>query len=160
MNHQEPFAGNKCFTKAGLAVGTTTTLTTANVQECTIGGKSVKKAATPNEATPTTDAITGAAFTGVAAGKACVFTLCRDISGALKAIQGQIVDLVNAEIVLGPWYGPDSKDLAPIGSVLVKCATGAATWTFGSSNFSGPPSNVTFTFTDFAGGMPARPQAA
>lgn len=160
MNHQEPFAGNKCFTKAGLAVGSTTTLTTANAQECAIQGEAVKKAATSNEATPTTDYFTGAAFTGIRAGQAGVFTICRNAAGDMKVIQGQIVDLVNGDIVLGPWYGPDHKDLAPIGSVLVKCATGASTWTFGSSNFSGPPSNVTFAFTDFVGGMPARPQAA
>jgi hypothetical protein len=158
MNHQEPFGGNKCNTKAGLAVGTTTTLTTGNIQECSIRGEAVKKAATSNEATPTTDAITGAAFIGVAPSKACVFTLCRDAAGALKAIQGQIVDLVGGALVLGPWYGPDSPDLAPIGSVLVTCGSTASTWTFGASNFSGPPTGVTFAFTDFVGGMPARPQ--
>ncbi len=160
MIHQEPFGGNKCNTKAGLAVGTTTTITTANIQECSIRGEAVKKAATSNEATPTTDYITGAAFLGVAPSKACVFTLCRNAAGELKAIQGQIVDLVGGAIALGPWYGPDHPDLAPIGSVLVTCGSTASTWTFGTSNFSGPPTGVTFAFTDFVGGMPARPQAA
>ena len=160
MNHREPFGGNKCFTKAGLAAGTTTTLTTANAQECVIQGKAVKKAATSNEATPTTDVVTGAAFAAVPPSKACVFTLCRDAAGALKAIQGQIVDNIGGNLVLGPWYGPDLPTVAPIGSVLVKCASNASAWTFGSSNFSGPPTGVTFVFTDFAGGVPPRPQVS
>lgn len=160
MKHMEPFGGNKCNSKAGLAVGTTTTLTTGNIAECSIRGKAVKKAATSNMATPTTDAVTGAAFTGIAPSKYGVFVICLDASGNLKAVQGQISDLVGGNIVLGPWYGPDSPDLVPIGAVLVKCASNASTWTFGSSNFSGPPTGVTFTFTDFVGGMPARPQAA
>lgn len=160
MNHTKLFGGNACSTKAGLAVGTTTTLTTGNAQECNIQGKAVKVAATSNEATPTTDAITGNTFTGVRASQACVFTICRNAAGAMRVIQGQIVDLVGGNIVLGPWYGPDSKDLAPIGSVLVKCASNASTWTFGASNFSGPPTGVTFTFTDFSGGVPTRPQTS
>jgi hypothetical protein len=161
MNHQEMFGGNTCTTKAGLGVGTTTTLTTANIQQTSIKGISYSKAATSNEATPTTDAVTGAAFLPVAANKACVFTLCRDSSGGLKAIQGQIVDNPTVGgVVHGPWYGPDLTTLAPIGSVLVKCASTASTWTFGSSNFAGPPTGVTFSFEDWAGGVPPRPRAS
>lgn len=161
MKHMEPFGGNKCFTKAGLAVGTTTTLTTGNIQQTSIKGVSYSKATTSNEATPTTDAVTGAAFVGVQANKACVFTLCRDSGGNLKAIQGQIVDNPTVGGVgHGPWYGPDLNTLAPIGSVLVKCASTASTWTFGASNFSGPPTGVTFSFEDWSGGVPPRPRAS
>lgn len=158
VDHQKPFGGNEAFTKAGMAAGTTTTLTTANAQQFSIKGKSYLKAATSNEATPTTDAVTGSAFTAITAGKAGVFTICRDAAGALKVIQGQIVDLVNGAIGHAPWFGPESIDLAPIGYIIVKAATGAAAWTFGSSNLNGPPSNVTITYVDCAGGLPPRPQ--
>lgn len=159
MFHQEN--ANKCFTKVGLAAGTTTTLTSANAAQFSIMGKSYLKAAASNEATPTTDAITGAAFTPVVAGKGCVFTVFRDVNGALKVGQGQIVDLSPlGQFVHAPWFCPQDNALAPVGYILVKCATGASAWTFGSSNLAGPPSNVTFTFVDCAGGMPARPQAS
>lgn len=159
MLHHEN--ANKCFTKAGLAAGTTTTLTTANAQQVSIGNKSYLKAATSNEATPTTDAITGAAFKAVDPLKGCVFTINRDAAGAMKVVQGQIVDLSPlGQFVHGPWFGPQANELAPIGYVLVKVGSTGSAWTFGSSNFSGPPTGVTFTFVDCANGMPARPQIA
>ena len=158
MKHEEPFGGNRCFTNAGLAVGTTTTLTSANAMQCSIRGKAVLKAAATNEATPTTDAHTGAAFTPVRTSQAGIFTLCRDASGNLKVIQGQIVDLVGGEVPLGLWYGPDNPDLAPYGSVLVKVGSTGSAWTFGASNFAGPPTGVTFSFENWAGGVPARPR--
>lgn len=152
---------NKCFTKAGMAAGTTSTLTTANAQEFSIMGKSYKKAATSNEVTPTTDAITGAAFLPIAAGKGSVFSICRDVAGGLKVIQGQIVDLSPlGAFVHAPWFGPSSNDLAPIGYILVRAAVGAATWTFGTSNLTGPPSNVTIAYVDCVDGLPSRPQIA
>lgn len=150
---------NKAFTKAGMSAGTTTTLTTANAQEISIVGKSYKKAATSNEATPTTDAITGAAFIGVAANQGSVFTILRDSGGNLKVAQGQVVALNSlGQFVQAPWFAPSSNDLAPIGYILVKVASGGATWTFGSSNLAGPPANTTITYVDCAGGMPPRPQ--
>lgn len=159
MLHHEN--ANKCFTKAGLAAGTTTTLTSANAMQCSIGNKSILKAAASNEATPTTDALTGAAFLPIAAGYGGVFTVCRDAAGALKVIQGQVVALdASGQFIHAPWFGPQKNDLAPYGYILVKCATGATTWTFGSSNLSGPPANVTITYVDCANGMPPRPQIA
>jgi hypothetical protein len=159
MLHHEN--ANKCFTKAGLTAGTTTTLTSANAMELSIGNKSYKKAATTNEATPTTDALTGVAFLPITAGKGGVFTTCRDAAGALKVVQGQIVDLDPlGGFIHAPWFGPQKQELAPYGYILIKAATGAASWTFGASNLAGPPSNVTITYVDCANGMPGRPQIA
>ena len=150
---------NKCFTKAGLAAGTTTTLTTANIQQVSIMGKSIQKAATSNEATPTVDAITGLPFVALPAGKGSVFTINRDLAGALKVSQGQVVDLSpSGQFVSAPWFAPQDNALCPIGYILVKAQAGAATWTFGSSNLTGPPSNVAITYTDCANGLPPRPQ--
>lgn len=152
MFHQEN--ANKCFTKVGLAAGTTTTLTTANAAQMSIMGKSVLKAATSNQATPTTDVITGAAFTPITAGNTGVFTVFYNANGDLRIGQGQIV----ANGTLAPWFCPQDNALAPVGYILVRANTGAAAWTFGSSNLAGPPSNVVITYVDCANGMPARPQ--
>lgn len=157
MLHHEN--ANKSLTDAGLAAGTTTTLTTGGAQVYTIGNKVYTVAATSNEATPTLDAITGAAFKAIAAGYGGVFTVCRNAAGALKVVQGQVVALDPlGGFIHAPWFGPEDGDLAPIGYILVKAATGATTWTFGSSNLAGPPANVTITYVDCANGMPARPQ--
>lgn len=159
MFHQEN--ANKCYTKAGLAAGTTTTLTSANTMEFSIIGKSYKKTAATNEATPTTDIVTGNAFLPIAAGYGSVFTVFRNTSGALKVGQGQVVPLdANGAFINAPQFCPQLNDHAPYGYILVKAATGATTWTFGSSNLAGPPSNVTITYVDCTGGMPPRPQVS
>lgn len=149
-----------CTTKAGMSAGTTTTLTTANTQLYCIGGKAFTKAAASNEATPTTDAATGAAFVGVAAGYGSVYVICRDASAALKAVQGQVVALdASGNFVTAPQFPGVPDSLCPIGYIVVKAAAGASTWVFGSSNLAGPPSNVSFSFVDCMT-LPGRPQVS
>jgi hypothetical protein len=149
--------GNFSTTKAGLSAGTTTTVTTANTQLFSIRGKSYTKAGTSNEAAPTTDAASGAAFVGVTINKGCVFTICRDASANLKVVQGQIVDLDSgAGFVYAPQFGPQLDTLAPIGYLLIKVASNGSTWTFGSSNTSGV-TGVTYTWVD-VNLLPDRPQ--
>lgn len=152
--------GTVSTTKAGLAVGTTTTLTTANTQLYGIKGKGFTKAAVSNEATPTLDSNTGLAFVPIQINKGSVFVIARDAAGTLRATQGAIETLdVNAAFQNLPQmaYGPDT--LSYIGAVTVKVGTTGAAWTFGVSNFSGPPTGVAFVFTDFIGGIPDRPVA-
>ncbi len=142
----------RCNGKAALAVGTTTTLTSANAIDYEIKGKMYRKAAATNETTPTTDAVTGAAFTAVGVSKGCVFIACRDAAGALKVVQGQIVDLdaSNAYGKMKPLYGPVPDTLCPYSLIDVKVGSTGSAWTFGASNFAGPPTGVVFTFTDIA----------
>ena len=152
--------GTFCTTKAGLAVGTTTTLTTTATQLYDIKGVAYTKAAVSNEATPTLDSLTGVAFLPVPVGSGSEFTICRDSAGALKAVQGQIVTLdVNNAFVLRPQMAPIPDTICPIGCVTVKVGTTGANWTFGASNFAGPPTGVAFVFNDFIGGVPDRPVA-
>lgn len=156
MFQQETIA-NVCYSCAGLAAGATTTLTSANAVHYTIAGKGYTKAAASNEATPTTDINTGAAFVALAAGKGSVFTVFRNTSGDLKVGQGTVVDLdALGNFVNNPWFCPVPSDHAPVGYILVKAKTGATTWTFGSSNLAGPPSNVVITYVNATGGMPAK----
>ena len=96
MIPSQTLVSNFCTSKAGLAVGTTTTTTTANASLYCIAGKAYTAAGASNAATPTTDAVTGAAFTALALNKAGVFVICLDTSGALKIVQGGIVDYTDA----------------------------------------------------------------
>ena len=149
------------FTKAGLAVGTTTTLTTANTSNYAIRGKAYTAAGASNAATPTTDAVTGAAFLPIAVNKAGVFVICLDTSGALKVVQGSIVDYSDAGVfAVAPQFpGIPSDTLCPIGYELVKVISTGSTWTFGVSN-QASQTGITKVLVDVAGGMPDRPQVA
>jgi hypothetical protein len=145
-------------------VGTTTTLTTTNTQLYSLKGKAYTKAAVANEATPTTDVNTGAAFTAVGVSKGCVFVICRDSAGAMKVAQGTIVDLdgvagSNAFTNSLPQFPGLPDTVCPIGYVVVKVGTTGAAWTFGASNFAGPPTGVVFGFQDCFT-LPDRPQAS
>lgn len=146
------------FPPATLVAGTTTTLTTTGTTSYCIKGKAYDKTAITNGATPTTDAATGAAFTGIAANKGGVFTIGLDSAGAIKVTQGSIVDLNAAgAFIQAPQFGPCPDSVCPIGYLVVKVASGGATWTFGSSNLAGPPANTTLTFVRVVT-MPDRPQ--
>jgi hypothetical protein len=124
-----------CTTKAGLAVGTTTTMTTANTQLYAIKGKAYTKAGTSNEATPTLDSNTGVAFLPIGLNKAGVFVICRDSGGNLRAVQGQIVDYTDDGVFKdAPQFPVIPDSLCPIGYELVKVISTGSAWTFGASN--------------------------
>lgn len=149
MDYFQNVPAQLCTTKAGMAAGTTTTLTTANTQIFSLRGKAYSKAGTSNEATPTTDAVTGAAFLPISAGYGSVFVICRDSSGNLKVVQGQVAALdASNKFIVAPYFPPIPDALCPIGYITVLAGTGATTWTFGSSNLAGPPSNVVINYVD------------
>lgn len=144
---------------AGLAAGTTTTLTIANAIDFAIAGKAYLKAAASNIATPTTDVVTGAAFVAVPVGYCCAFNIMLDSSGALKVSQGkkQALDADN-NIIVAPLSPATPADLCRIGGLVIKVGSTGAAWTFGSSNLAGPPTGVTVTFIN--GDMPDRPKTS
>ena len=151
------------FSVAGLAAGTTTTLSTANTVQYSIGGKAYAKTAITNGATPTTDSATGAAFLGIKANKGGVFVICLDSSGNLKAVQGEITDLDSAgNFVVAPEFPANIPDtLCPIGYYIIKAgSTANATtgWILGSSN-SASVTGITYTLVDI-NVLPARPQVS
>lgn len=148
--------------KAGLAAGTTTTLTTGGTIQYAIKGKAYSVAKLTNGATPTTDYVTGAAFLGVKANKGSVFTVGFNAAGSLKVVQGSITDLDSSgAFVLAPQFGPIPNDFCPVGYIVIKAgSTADATtgWIFGSSNLSGV-TGITYTFVDGAQ-LPDRPQVS
>lgn len=152
--------GNYTTTKAGLAAGTTSTITTTAASLMAIGGKAYTKALAANAASPTLDARTGLAFTPVTANNGSVFTLGFNAAGTLQATQGDIKPLDSAALFTdAPQFATAPDTFCPVGYVVVRCGATAAPWTMGVSAFAGPPTGVTFSFQDVLT-MPARPQVS
>lgn len=165
------------FSKAALAAGTTTTLSTTGTTTYAIRGKFYTKTAITNGATPTTDYATGAAFKPIPIpnvapnlelGYGCVFTVGLDHSGNIKVIQGSIEPLdASGNFIRAPQFGglgpsgsgSTDNDFCPIGYIVVQLgATAVATWTFGTNNLSSV-TGVTYTFVDICS-LPDRPQTS
>lgn len=148
-----------CLSKVTLAAGTTTTISNTGTTTFAIKGKAYTKAALSNAATPTTDAATGAAFTGITANQGTVVVIGLDSGGNVKAMQGTVTALDSAgAFITAPQmpYVPDT--VCPIGYIVLKGgSTLVGTWTFGSSNLSSV-TGMTYTFVDVALGLPERPQ--
>jgi hypothetical protein len=178
---QTPFTGNT--TKAGIAAGTTTTLTWANAVIGGIKGKAYTKAAASNQATPTTDAVTGVTFlpvpVGVAAaangfggyvdgyGYGCVFVVGFNAAGTLKVAQGSIEQTDSLAVASSkfktqsvPKFPTLPDDFYPVGYIITRTDSTATAWTFGASNLAGPPTGVVHTFVDTIGYLPDRPQVS
>jgi len=153
-----PFHG--CTTVAGVSAGTTTTLTTANAQLLSFLGKIVSRAAGTNEATPTTDFVTGVTFVALQPNKGSVFLVGSNSSGTMGAIQGSIEDVSNQnQFLRAPQFGPMPPTFVAYAYIVVKLISTASAWTFGASNFAGPPTGVTFTIVNIAT-VPSRPQVS
>ncbi len=155
---QWPVTAN--FVKAVLAAGTLATISSTNAVMYAVEGKIQTKAQMTNVATPTTDAVTGAAFTGVLANKGSIFAICLDIAAAVKVVQGSIVDLDSAGAFKQslPQFGPMPNTLCPIGYLIIKAGSTANNTTgfiFGTSNMVGV-TGITYTFGDLST-LPPRP---
>jgi hypothetical protein len=153
---QAPYSG--VTTKAGLAAGTTSTITTANTVLYALRGKAYTKSAVTNGATPTTDATTGAAFAPLSANQGTVVFIGFDASGAQKAAQGSIValDASGAFIVAPQPPVIDESVWVPFGYIVLKGgSTLSGTFTFGTNNLSSV-TGMTYAFQDVMG-APGRP---
>lgn|SRR5574340_35607 len=147
-----------CTMKAAIAAGTTTTLSTTGTTLYCIRGKAYSKGAITNAATPTTDAATGSAFTGITAGYGTVVVVGFDKDGNLKACQGSVEALDSSgAFVRAPQFPTPPLTMCPIGYIVLKGgSTLVGTWTFGSSNLSSV-TGMTYAFVDIMT-MPDRPQ--
>jgi hypothetical protein len=156
---QAPVSG--CFTNAGFAAGTTSTISTTATAQYALRGKAYSKTAVTNGATPTTDATTGAAFVALSANQGTVVYLGFDSSGNQKAAQGSIValDSSGAFIVAPQPPSIDDSVWVPVGYVVLKAgSTLSGTWTFGTNNLSSV-TGMTYTFVSVMG-PPGRPQVS
>lgn len=176
MDMQQAIPVTMNFTKATLAAGTTTTISTTGTTTFAIRSKFYTKTAITNGATPTVDFATGAAFLPIpipntapnlALGYGCVFTIGFDTGGNVRAIQGTIVPLdISGNFINAPQFGAlgpsgsgsTDNNFCPIGYVLVELgATAVATWTLGTNNWNA--TGVTATFIDICT-LPDRPQVS
>lgn len=149
-----------CLSKATLAAGTTTTMSTTGTTTYAIKGKAYTSAAKTNSASPTTDFATGLAFPALSANQGTVVVVGYDSAGSsFRAVQGTIQALdVGGAFINAPQmpYVPDT--MCPIGYIVLKAgSTLASTFTFGTNNLSGV-TGMTYTFVDVALGLPDRPQ--
>lgn len=177
MDYQSSVPATICLSKVTLAAGTTTTISTTGTTTYGIKGKALTKAALTNQATPTTDYVTGNSFLPIpipntapnlALGYGSVYTVGFDSSGNLKVAQGTIEALdIGGNFINAPQFGgvgpkgsgSTDNDFCPIGYIVVKLgATAVATWTFGTNNNSSI-TGVTWTFVDILT-LPDRPQVS
>lgn len=150
-----------CVSKAAFAAGTTTTFSTTGATLFCVDGKAHTAAAKTNEANPTTDANTGAAFVPVAADNGSVFVIGYNTAStpAVKVMQGTVEPLdAGGNFVRAPLFPAIPGDVAPFAYMVIKVAAGGTTWTYGTSN-SASVTGVTYTRQDVMT-LPARPQVA
>ena len=154
------------LSKCGLAVGTTSTITAATATTYAIAGKAYTETLGSNQAHPTTDATTGAAFVAVAPGYGCALVYgFTSAASSIACVQGQpqavsgSTDGSNAACKFGtaPEFGPLPADFCPVGYVVLKVGSAASAFTPGTSNWNA--SNVGTAGVSVIG-LPDRPQIA
>jgi len=121
----------------GLSGAATTYSTAALTLQYAIKGLAYAKAQVSGGATPTTDAVTAAAFVALAASQACVFVFCFDSAGAIKVAQGkpQAWTDTSARSVATPFpVLPDT--LCPFAYAVIQNGSTGSAWTFGTSNWN------------------------
>ena len=169
MENTELYGLNLNYRRCGLTAGTTNTFTTTVDIHYSLRGRAASAAAISNAAPPTTDYNTGQPFIPVGPNEACVFVFSVDGTGTLdiatRVMQGSIVELdgstngASANYVNALSQFPTIQDtVVPYGWVVVKVGAGASPWTFGVSNFAGPPTNTSITFTS-GSVIPDRPRS-
>ena len=137
MQASQLFGVNCCLSSGLLtATGAETVHDTTVTIDYVIDGKIRSKTAITDGATPTTDAVTGSAFTALTANKGCIFAWCLNSSGTVKVVQGPIADMSDGEFVVYPQMPNIPEDLVMFAYMVAEAASNAGTITFGSSNWN------------------------
>lgn len=152
-----------CTVSPALVKGTTKTYTTSVTSAGMINGKWVTAlTAQTNQAVPTTDVATGAAFTALSDNQATVVVVGQNAAGAIKACQGSIestavgVTTTAGAFIVTPQFPNLPDDFIVFGYMLARTAPSASAWTFGTDNWDA--TGVTTTQFVQCGVLPARPQ--
>lgn len=155
---------------AGLAAGTTNTLTTTATTNCVIDGKfCTAKSAITNSSFATegitADFATGAAFVPLtstaSAGSACALVFGITAAGALRLVQGPAtptdlgVTTTPGAFRLAPQFPSIPDGFCPIGYTIVRTSPSVPTFTVGTSSWA----NNSTTFQNISM-LPAAPQIA
>lgn len=154
-----------CTVSPALVKGTNKSYTTTVTSAGLINGKFVTPlTAQTNQAVPTTDAATGAAFVTMTDNQACVYVMGQTAAGAIAACQGTIVSTevgittTAGAFVLAPQFPSLPDDFMTFGYCLVRTAPSASDWKFGTDNWAA--TGVTTTEFVQCGTLPDRPQTS
>lgn len=154
------------FISTGLIKGTNKSYTTSVESNCVIGGKFAAALTAPqtNQAVPTTDSATGAAFVAQTDNTACVYVMGLVAAGTIAACQGGIEETeVGITTTAGAFKNPPQfpqlpDDFCPLAYCIVRTAPSASNWTFGTDNWAA--TGVTTTQFVNVSVLPDRPQSA
>lgn len=151
--------------KTGLIKGTTSTYTTTVTSAGMINGKYVTGlAAQTNTATPTTDAVTGAAFVALADNQATVLVIGQKADSTIQMAQGSIeatatgVTTTAGAFLNAPQFPTLPDDFMVFGYNIIRTAPSASAWTPGTSSWDA--TGVTATEFVQCGVLPSRPQTS
>lgn len=155
---------NRCTTSGLLtATGAETVHDTTVTIAFSVDGKALTKTAITDGATPTTDHVTGSAFSALqgagasAGGEGCVFVWCLTAAGAVRVIQGPKMDLDADGAFIGgaPQFPGIKSDVTPFAYSISKHYGVATSFTFGADNWNktGHTHAITNVHT-----LPRRPQ--
>lgn len=145
------------------ATGAETVHDTTVRLDFSIGGKMYSKSGTnADQATPTTDYNTGAAFTGLVGtsttGQGSVFVWAYTSGGTVKVMQGTVEALdADGNFLQVPQFPTVPDDVCPFAYSVSKHYGQASTFTFGSSNWN--TSGHTHVIVNVAT-LPDRPQVS
>jgi hypothetical protein len=151
--------------KTGLIKGTTSTYTTTVTSAGMINGKYVTGlTAQTNTATPTTDAVTGAAFVALTDNQATVLVIGQKADSTIQMAQGSIVPTVTGvtttagAFINAPQFPTLPDDFMVFGYALVRTAPSAADFTAGASAWDA--TGITTSQFVQCGVLPSRPQTS
>jgi len=123
-----------------------------------VKGKAFTKATISGGTTPTTDAITGAAHTALAASEGNVYVLGLDAGGNIKLAGGNVQKLDAAgNFVSRSEFPPMPDTIAPFAYIVCKNGSTGSAWTIGSSNWNA--TGMTATPVNIMA-LPSRPQVS
>jgi hypothetical protein len=158
-----------CMSKAGLAAGTTVTISTVNAVvtniQYSIAGLLYAVAVGANQSIAgALDVNTGAAFVGVAKNQGTVFVACYNAAGTLSFAQGSVEALDTAgNFFVAPRWPVVPDTYCPIGYLVLKCASTYVAnplWTLGTATGTlAATTGCTFAFGDLAT-IPGRPRVS
>lgn len=149
---------------AGVAAGTTSTITTTAASNAAIRGLyGTALASGANQVAPTTDAGTLAAFRPLAPNQSTTLVIGVNFAGTLQVLQGTIentfpgITTTVGDFNVLPQFPALPDDFCPLAYAVVRTAPSATAWTPGTSAWAA--SGVTATFRNVST-LPDRPQAA
>jgi hypothetical protein len=165
MDYLSSIPANINLVSAAFVAGTTSTYTTTVTTECVYKGKfGTALTAQTNTASPTTDAVTGAAFPAVLANQATVLLWMVKSDGTIALAQGSIVPTqVGVTTTVGafinaPQFPAVPDGYCPIAYQLVRVSPTGATFTAGTTQWAA--SGITCSTAQNICTLPDRPQIA